>query len=71
MDNTDWSVLEQSIETLVRRCQQLTDENLRLRQHQTILEQKQGQLQASQAQAHQKVTALIKRLQTIENGQST
>lgn len=71
MQALDWDTLEQAVNALIQRCQQLADENARLRQHRTVLEHRQAELQAAQAHAYQKVTSIIKRLQAIEGEQTT
>jgi cell division protein ZapB len=70
MDNADLiaqlRVISASVDVLVLRTQQLTDENRSLRQQQEQLAGERSQLLAKNEQARMRVEAMIARLKSLE-----
>ena len=70
MDNADLiaqlRAIAASVDVLVQRTQQLTDENLSLRQQQEQLAGERSQLLAKNEQARMRVEAMIARLKSLE-----
>jgi cell division protein ZapB len=70
MDNADLiaqlRVISASVDVLVQRTQQLTDENRSLRQQQEQLAGERSQLLAKNEQARMRVEAMIARLKSLE-----
>jgi cell division protein ZapB len=70
MDNADLiaqlRAIAASVDVLVQRTQQLTDENRSLRQQQEQLAGERSQLLAKNEQARMRVEAMIARLKSLE-----
>ena len=70
MDNVDLiaqlRAIAASVDVLVQRTQQLTDENRSLRQQQEQLAGERSQLLAKNEQARMRVEAMIARLKSLE-----
>ena len=70
MDNADQiaqlRAIAASVDVLVQRTQQLTDENRSLRQQQEQLAGERSQLLAKNEQARMRVEAMIARLKSLE-----
>ena len=70
MDNADLiaqlRAIAASVDVLVQRAQQLTDENRSLRQQQEQLAGERSQLLAKNEQARMRVEAMIARLKSLE-----
>jgi len=70
MDNADLiaqlRTIAASVDVLVQRTQQLTDENRSLRQQQEQLAGERSQLLAKNEQARMRVEAMIARLKSLE-----
>ncbi len=66
MENTDLKILEQRVEELIRSLQRMREENLSLRESQSVLIKERAQLIEKHEEARVRVEAMISRLKAME-----
>lgn len=62
-----FNALEQKIDQLLEHCQQLEQDNRRLREQETVLQKKQSQLLEASEQSRARIEMMVQRLQALEH----
>ena len=61
-----FNALEQKIDQILDRCQQLEQENVQLKERERLLKEERAQLALQNEQTQSKIEAMISRLKSLE-----